>query len=111
MFIKIKDEEILNVEEVKRVLKATEFIYEETEEYKNFKKSSNNSFGIFFGAKYTNVVIETIYKIIIYTNSFDIIEYRYNVDLDYRDKDFDAIWNRIKIFVMIDDDASVKEGE
>lgn len=110
MFTKIKDEDIINIDEIKRIVKDIEIVYEETEDYKNFKKSSNSAIGIFFGTRYTDNIIKEIYKLIIYTDSFDTIEYVYNT-IDDRNKDFDTIWNQMNVYVMISNGASIKDGE
>lgn len=95
MFLKIKEEEILNINQIKRIIKEKETIYEETEEYKNYLE--NHQFSIFFvGNKYTDKVIDIIYKIIIHTCDFEELEFVYD-DEQYWLDEFDYIWNTVNL--------------
>ena len=95
MFIKIKEEEIIEIGEILRVKKDIITKYEETEEYKEYIKKSN-MFCFFVGQEYTDKVISEEYKLIINTKTFDELIFEFD-DIDQLEKEFKYIWNSVPI--------------
>lgn len=96
MFVKIKDDEILKVGKILRIAKEIDDTYEETEEYKNWRKTSG-MFSFFTGVRYTDNLITTTYKLNIYIDSEDDndlkIEYPTLIELE---SEFNRLWDILK---------------
>jgi len=96
MFLKIKDEEILNINQIKRIKKEQEIIYEETDEYKKYLSENKGIFCFFSGNRYTDKIINTLYKIIVFTCDFEELEFIYDNEEEWREE-LEYIWNSINL--------------
>ncbi len=91
MFVKIKNHDVLKVENIERMVKNEETEYEITEEYREYINTNKNVFSFFTGQKHTDVIIAVTYLIEI-TTVDDDITYSFETEED-RNETFNAIWD------------------